>query len=477
MARRCAPTGGAGRAGGHQGRTHPARARLGARRVAGLPAPGVRGLAAAAARRRDRAVPVPPARPRDAVGGVDGRAAALFDDGLVRMVGISNADIAADRRRPGDPRRRAGERAEPVLARLALLGRRAGALRGARAGLAAVEPVRRGVGGRLAGRRRRRRSRRWPGSSGSRSTGSRWPGTSRRPTSSSRSRGPRGPSRSSTPPPRPTSSSPRPAGPPERATAPPACPRVDHRLRGTATRGDGVSASRTTMVNGGVARRPQGRRRPQMRRRAGGCRAAGLDRVLMDDIASARSYTSRRPAAAGRHPRPAAPAPASRLAHGLYVSRAARHRACGRCRCWAGCCPPTPAYSHGTAASCSERRSTVPPAPHIALTPRRVLPQRGRAGRARVAGSRPEDLLEHLGLRVTAAAQTVLDLAPPSGGGELVAVGDALMRGRHLSAEGLGRRLERADRVRGVVRARACAPMLPAEGDVPDRRASCATGS
>ena len=76
-----------------------------------------------------------------------------------------------DRRRPGDRRRRAGERAEPVLAGLPLLGRRAGALRRARARLAAVEPVRRGVGGRVAGRRRRRRSRRWPTSSASRSTG------------------------------------------------------------------------------------------------------------------------------------------------------------------------------------------------------------------------------------------------------------------------------------------------------------------
>ena len=53
----------------------PAGARLGAGRVAGLPAPGVRGVAAPAARRGDRALPVPPARPGDAVGGVDGRAA------------------------------------------------------------------------------------------------------------------------------------------------------------------------------------------------------------------------------------------------------------------------------------------------------------------------------------------------------------------------------------------------------------------
>ena len=60
----------------------------------GLSAAGLRGVAAAAARRRDRPLPVPPARPGDAVGGVDGGAAVAVDDGLVRMVGISNADIA-----------------------------------------------------------------------------------------------------------------------------------------------------------------------------------------------------------------------------------------------------------------------------------------------------------------------------------------------------------------------------------------------
>ena len=127
--------------------------RLGAGRVAGLPAPGVRGVAAAAARRRDRALPVPPARPGDAVGGVDGRAAVAADDGLVRMVGISNADIAqidAARAIVGDALVSVQNQFSPGLP---LLGRRAGALRGGRAGLAAVEPVRRGVGGRLAGRR------------------------------------------------------------------------------------------------------------------------------------------------------------------------------------------------------------------------------------------------------------------------------------------------------------------------------------
>ena len=132
----------------------------------------------------------------------------LFDDGLVRMVGISNADIAqidAARAIVGDAlvsvqnqfspgyRSSAGELAHCAARRPRL---------------AAVEPVRRGVRRRLAGRRGARPSRRWPTSSASRSTGSRWPGTSRRPTSSCRSRARPGRRRSSTRPPRPTSSSP-----------------------------------------------------------------------------------------------------------------------------------------------------------------------------------------------------------------------------------------------------------------------------
>ena len=97
-------------------------------------------------RRRDRALPVPPPRPRDAVGGVDGRRCVRCSTtAWSRMVGISNADVAADRRGPGHRRRRAGERAEPVLAGVPVLGRGAGALRGARSGVDPVEPVRRCV--------------------------------------------------------------------------------------------------------------------------------------------------------------------------------------------------------------------------------------------------------------------------------------------------------------------------------------------
>lgn len=72
----------------------------------------------------------------------------------------------------------------------------------------------------------------------------------------------------------------------------------------------------------------------------------------------------------------------------------------------------------------------------------------------------PDDVVLHHGVRVTSGPQTFLDLAQRVAPGELVAVGDALARAGHLPPEALATRLERADRVRGVVRARACAPLL-----------------
>jgi hypothetical protein len=72
----------------------------------------------------------------------------------------------------------------------------------------------------------------------------------------------------------------------------------------------------------------------------------------------------------------------------------------------------------------------------------------------------PQDVLRHRGLRVTSGAQTFLDLAAEMAPAELVAVGDALWRGGHMDRKRLAERLARADRVRGVIRARACAVLL-----------------
>jgi hypothetical protein len=121
--------------------------------------------------------------------------------------------------------------------------------------------------------------------------------------------------------------------------------------------------------------------------------------------------------------------------------------------------PPDAAFSHATAAGLLGAPIDRPARPHVVLTPRRVLPQHA----AVVVHARrldPVDVVEQDGLRLTSGAQTFLDLAAHLWPPDLVAVGDALMRGRHLAVDGLAERLHRADRVRGVVRARACAPLL-----------------
>ena len=121
--------------------------------------------------------------------------------------------------------------------------------------------------------------------------------------------------------------------------------------------------------------------------------------------------------------------------------------------------PADAAFSHATAAALLGAFIDAPQRPHVALTPRRVLPQHAALV---IHGRRlgPADVVEHRGLCVTSGAQTFLDLAPLLPPWELVAVGDALWRHEHLSPDRLAERLLRADRVRGVVRARDCAPLL-----------------
>jgi hypothetical protein len=194
------------------------------------------------------------------------------------------------------------------------------------------------------------------------------------------------------------------------------------------------------------------------------CRAPGdgprvpPDGASMDDIRLAPRYTWRSARALGVT-RSQIAFDGVPLARGLYISRSGPTDLAERCRAWALVLPPDAAFSHRTAAALLGAPITPPTAPHVSLTPRRVLPQRaGLAVHSRRL--QPADVIEHLGLRLTAGAQTFLDLAPSVWPDELVAVGDALMRCGHLTAEELTERLARADRVRGVVRARACAPML-----------------
>jgi hypothetical protein len=74
-----------------------------------------------------------------------------------------------------------------------------------------------------------------------------------------------------------------------------------------------------------------------------------------------------------------------------------------------------------------------------------------------------EDVVEIERLRVTSGAQTYLDMAALLWPADLLALGDALMRAGHLDAVDLERRLSRANRVRGVVRARRWGPHLSAK--------------
>lgn len=148
-----------------------------------------------------------------------------------------------------------------------------------------------------------------------------------------------------------------------------------------------------------------------------------------------------------------------RLAHDLVVRLDDAIDLRERLQLLAGVLPGDAAFSHLTAAALLGAHVDAPARAHVALSPRRVLPQRAEFV-VHVRRLEAVDVIEHEGLRVTSGPQTFLDLAallPPA---ELVAVGDALLAREHMTPEALAARLARAERVRGVVRVRACAPVL-----------------
>jgi hypothetical protein len=149
------------------------------------------------------------------------------------------------------------------------------------------------------------------------------------------------------------------------------------------------------------------------------------------------------------------------IARGLYVSRSSELDLVARCRAWAHVLPRDASFGLGTAAVLLGARNDPSTRIHVVVPPRRVVPQRSGIT-VHVRSLAEEDVTETAGLRVTAGTQTYLDLAASLGPAELLALGDALMRGRHLDPEGLRQRLARADRARGVVRARRWAPHLSA---------------
>lgn len=145
------------------------------------------------------------------------------------------------------------------------------------------------------------------------------------------------------------------------------------------------------------------------------------------------------------------------LSRGLYLSSAVEPDLRERCYAWSRVLPPDSAFGFHTAAALfgvtDEESETI----HAVMLPRRVLPQ--RAGfRVHARRMLEEDIVDHAGLRVTAGAQTFLDLAAVLPSADLFVLGDRLMRAGHVDHDALARRLGRADRVRGVVRARRWAP-------------------
>lgn len=148
-----------------------------------------------------------------------------------------------------------------------------------------------------------------------------------------------------------------------------------------------------------------------------------------------------------------------RLSHDLLVRLEDAIDARERLRLLATVLPADAAFSHLTAAMLLGAPVDAPARAHVALRPRPVLPQRAEfIVHARALTD--DDVIELDGLQITSGPQTFLDLAQHLPPPELVAVGDALFRNGRLTPDRLAKRLARADRVRGVVRARECAPLL-----------------
>jgi hypothetical protein len=178
----------------------------------------------------------------------------------------------------------------------------------------------------------------------------------------------------------------------------------------------------------------------------------------MDPVPLGTTYTWREARARGATRRQIAQDGVA-IARGLYVSSAASPTLVTRCRAWTRCLPGDAAFGLETAGGLLGAPVDPLPWVQVVLRPRPVLPQRsGLAVHVRALGG--DDVVELTGLRITSGPQTYLDLAAKLPSAELVAVGDALMRGGHLTSASLEQRLLRADRVRGVVRARECAPLL-----------------
>lgn len=147
------------------------------------------------------------------------------------------------------------------------------------------------------------------------------------------------------------------------------------------------------------------------------------------------------------------------VSRGAYVSRAVPLSIRNAAIAVLDVLPPHTVVSHRSAAVLLGAPVPVSWPLEVTVRPGAYRPRRRRV-RVHVRDLQPGDVIDHRGLPVSSGAQTFLDLAGSMPPDELVAVGDSLYRAAHLDADTLSERLRRADGVRGVQRARACAPLL-----------------
>jgi hypothetical protein len=178
----------------------------------------------------------------------------------------------------------------------------------------------------------------------------------------------------------------------------------------------------------------------------------------MDDVDLGAVYTWRDARARGARRRQIA-SDGLRVSRGLYLSSVVAPTLVELCLAWSRVLPSGAAFGLETAAELYGLPTPPSADAHAVVRPQKVLPQR-RGLRVHARQLEDDDVVDLGGLRVTSPAQTYLDLAARVPPAELVVVGDALMRPGQLTSEDLASRLARADRVRGVVRARECAVLL-----------------
>jgi hypothetical protein len=148
-----------------------------------------------------------------------------------------------------------------------------------------------------------------------------------------------------------------------------------------------------------------------------------------------------------------------RITRGAYVSRGVDLTLDLAVRAALDVLPESAVASHETAAALWGAPIRTDRPLVFAVPPGTYRPRR-RGVRVHVRDLPEVDRAQRDGLPLTSGPQTWLDLVAVLPDDESVAVGDALYRAGHLDTARLGDRLSRADGVRGVVRARALAPLL-----------------